>query len=135
MGPVAPGIARPGFGAALVKASRADASSASQPMANAASWLLVVAFVGLVLSAVVPALSHDGGPEAVTALCFMVGLTTTLVGTGLAMAASVSMPRTALGGLLMIVGLILLFGIAPSIVALGVVLLGVAVEIGSLPGE
>ena len=119
----------------MVKATGADTPATNHTMANLASWLLIVAFVGLVLSAVVPAMSHDAGGDAATALCFMLGLTATLVGTGLALASSVSRPRTALGGLLMIAGLVLLFGIVPSIVALGVVLLGVAVEIGSLPGE
>ena len=118
-----------------MKASRAETSAATTTMANAASWLLVVAFVALVLSAAVPAMSHGSGGDAATALCFMLGLTTTLLGTGLALAASVSRPRTALGGVLMIVGLVLLFGLVPSVVALVVVLLGVAVEIGSLPGE
>jgi hypothetical protein len=119
----------------MVKATGADASATNHTMANVASWVLIVAFLGLLLSAVVPAMSHGSGGDAATALFFMLGLTATLVGTGLALAASVSRPRTALGGLLLIVGLILLFGIVPSIAALGVVLLGVAVEIGSLPGE
>ncbi|HSP36295.1 MAG TPA: hypothetical protein VLR26_00900 [Frankiaceae bacterium] len=103
--------------------------------ANTGSWLLVVAFVVLVLSVAVPAMTGGTNGDVAAALLFMVGLTTTIVGTGLALVASRAKVRTMLGGLLMLVGLVLLYGLVPSLAALAVVLLGVAVEIGSLPAE
>jgi hypothetical protein len=103
--------------------------------ANIASWMLVVAFVSLVLSVAVPAMTESSNGDVAAALLFMLGLTMTFAGTGLALTASTAKARTVLGGLLMVAGLVLLYGLVPSLAALGVVLLGVAVEIGSLPGE
>lgn len=103
--------------------------------ANMASWLLVVAFVGLVLSVVVPAIVDGARADWAAALLFMFGLTATLVGTGMALVASVAKSRAVLGALLMLVGVVLMYGLVPSLAALGVVLVGAATQISSLPGD
>jgi hypothetical protein len=97
-----------------------------------AAWVLVVSFVSLVLCVAVPAMT-DGSADVAAALLFMVGLTAALVGTGLAVVNAMARLRAVFGGLVLLTGLVLLYGIVPSIAALGVVLLGVAIEIGSLP--
>lgn len=99
---------------------------------NVAAWVLVVAFVGLVLSVAVPAMTGADGDLA-AALLFMVGLAAALLGTGLAVASAASKGRAVLGGLVLVAGTVLLYGLVPSLAALGVVLLGVALQIGSLP--
>jgi hypothetical protein len=115
--------------------SGAPAASATSSTANVASWLLVVAFVGLVLSVVVPAMGDGARADWAAALLFMFGLTATLIGTGMAVAASVAKPRAVFGGVVMLVGLVLMYGLVPSLAALGVVLVGAATQISSLPGE
>lgn len=119
------------------ESSGADGTGATRgyAAANAAAWLLVVAFVALVLAAAVPAMTEAGRGDVAAALLFMAGTTAALVGTGLALTASTAVGRTVFGGLIVLVGLVLLFGIVPTVAALAVVLLGVAIEIGSLPGE
>lgn len=110
-------------------------SASSTTTANVASWLLVLAFVGLVLSVVVPAMGDSARTDWAAALLFMFGLAATLVGTGMAVAASVAKVRAVLGGLLMLGGLVLMYGLVPSLAALGVVLVGAATQISSLPGD
>lgn len=110
-------------------------STPAYAAANAAAWLLVVAFVGLVLAAAVPAMTEAGRGDVAAALLFMAGTTAALVGTGLALTASTALGRTVFGALVVLAGLVLLFGIVPTVAALAVVLLGVAIEIGSLPGD
>lgn len=118
--------------------SAATGSSASATRAgsraNTAAWLLVAAFVLLVLSVAVPAMSH-GDRADLAALLFMAGLAATFVGTAMALAASLSKARTVFGALVMLAGLVLMYGIVPSLAALGVILVGAALQIGSLPGE
>lgn len=126
-------LAADGSDAAATPASATPASSPTN--ANIASWLLVVAFVGLVLSVVVPAMGSGARADWAAALLFMAGLTATLVGSGMAVAASVLKRRAVLGTVVMIVGLVLMYGLVPSLAALGVVLIGAATEISSLPGE
>src|SRR3954454_21145445 len=111
----------------------APAAAASSTTANVASWLLVLAFVGLVLSVVVPAMGDGARADWAAALLFMFGLSATLVGTGMAVASSVAKPRAVLGGLVMLAGLVLMYGLVPSLAALAVVLVGAATQISSLP--
>ena len=113
----------------------ATASRSGPGIAHLAAWVLVVAFVGLVLSVAVPAITGGSNADLAAALLFMVGLTASLLGTGLTFVASIARVRTALGAVLVLAGLVLLYGLVPSLAALGVVLLGVAVEVGSLPGD
>jgi hypothetical protein len=103
--------------------------------AHAAAWLLLVAFVALVLSVAVPAMTDAGRNVAAAALFFMLGLATFLAGTGLSLVSSASTVRTVFGAAIVLVGLVLLFGFVPSVAALAVVLLGIAIEVGSLPDE
>ena len=103
--------------------------------ANAAAWVLVVSFVSLVLSVAFPAMTDASRGDVAAALMFMLGAAAFLLGTALTLIASPHPGRAVLGGLVLLTGVVLLFGFVPSIAALGVVLLGVAVEIGSLPGD
>jgi hypothetical protein len=102
--------------------------------AHTAAWLLVLAFVALVLSVVAPAVLDEGSADLAAALLFLVGLAAALFGTGLGVPVCESGTRLIGGGLVTLTGFVLLFGFAPTLVALGVVLVGVALEIGSLPG-
>ncbi len=63
----------------------------------------------------------------------MVGLAAGLAGTGLSIAAAQQRPLAILGGLILLAGLIGRYGLVPTIAALAIVLLGVAVQIRSLP--
>jgi hypothetical protein len=119
----------------LTPGSPVATAASSSTTANVAAWLLVVAFVGLVLSVVVPAMGDGARADWAAALLFMFGLTTTLAGSGLTVAASVAKARAVLGGLVMLAGLVLMYGLVPSIAALGVVLIGAATQISSLPGD
>ena len=109
-------------GGSLTSDAGTATATTSTTTANIASWLLVVAFVALVLSVVVPAMGDGARADWAAALLFMCGLAATLVGTGMAVASSVSTARAVFGGLVMLVGLVLMYGIVPSIAALGVVL-------------
>jgi hypothetical protein len=102
--------------------------------ANSAAWLLVIAFVVLVLSVAVPAMSH-GDRADLAALLFMVGLAAALVGTAMAIVASTAKGRAVLGALVLLAGVVLMYGFVPSLAALGVVLVGAALQIGSLPAD
>lgn len=121
--------------AEVTTGSGADRGRASGATAHLAAWLLVGAFVALVASVAAPAVSDTDDADVVTGLLFMLGLTAALVGIGLSITTSVSIGRTALGALVILAGLVLLYGLVPSLVALGVVLLGVALVIGSLPAD
>jgi hypothetical protein len=103
--------------------------------AHAAAWLLLLAFVALVLSVAVPAMTEAMRGDVAAALFFMLGLAAYLAGTGCALVSSVSTGRTLFGALIVLVGLVLLYGLVPSVAALAVVLLGVATEIGGLPDD
>ncbi len=105
----------------------------SESLVNLASWLLVLAFLALVLSAVVPAVTSGSSGDLAAALSFMVGLAAALAGTGLSIAGAQTRSLAALGGLILLAGLIGLYGLVPTIAALVVVLLGVALQISSLP--
>jgi hypothetical protein len=121
-------------GAGMTDGSTSVGSPGSA-VANAASWALLVAFVSLVLSVAVPAMTNAAEGDVATALLFMLGLVTYLAGSGLALVGSERRGRTVLGALVILVGLILLYGVVPSLAALGVVLLGVAIEVSSLPAD
>jgi hypothetical protein len=121
--------------ASLGSTSPPNDESRTSGIANLAAWTLIVAFVSLVLSVAVPAMTDSTRGDVAAALLFMLGLTASLVGTGLAVSVSTRRVRTVVGGLLILVGLVLLYGLVPSLVALGAVLLGVAVEIGSIPED
>jgi hypothetical protein len=103
--------------------------------AHAAAWLLLVTFVALLLSVAVPAMTEATRGDVAAALFFMLGLAAFLAGTGGALVSSVSTGRTLFGALVVLVGLVGLYGVIPSVAALAVVLLGVAIEIGSLPDD
>ncbi len=103
--------------------------------AHAAAWLLLVAFVALLLSVAVPAMMEAGSGDLAAALFFMVGLAAFLAGTGLALVSSVSTLRTLFGTVIVLAGLVGLYGLVPSVAALAVVLLGIATQIGSLPDD
>lgn len=105
----------------------------SENLVNLASWLLVLAFVALVLSGVAPAMTSGSSGDVVAALSFMVGLAAGLAGTGLSIAGAQHRPMAVLGGLILLVGLVGLYGLIPTVAALAVVLLGVAIQISSLP--
>jgi predicted membrane protein len=122
-------------GTGRLRSDGATATAGPTTTANIASWLLVLAFVGFVLSVVVPAMGDGARADWAAALLFMFGLATTLIGTGMAVVAAVAKARAVLGGLVMLAGLVLMYGIVPSIAALGVVLVGTALEISSLPGD
>jgi hypothetical protein len=109
--------------------------SVASATSNAAAWVLLAAFVSLVLSVAVPAIADAASRDVAAALLFMLGMAASLLGSVLAFASSAARGRTVLGVLLVLVGLVLLYGLVPSIAALGVVLLGVAVQIGSLPDD
>jgi hypothetical protein len=103
--------------------------------ANTAGWLLLVAFSALVLSVVVPAMTEATRGDVAAALFFMLGLAAYLAGTGCAVVSSPHTARTLFGAVIVLVGLVGLYGLIPSVAALAVVLLGVAIEIGGLPDE
>ncbi|MDQ1634136.1 MAG: hypothetical protein QOJ32_945 [Frankiaceae bacterium] len=104
-------------------------------LANLASWLLVIAFVAFVLSVVAPAMSNGSGGDVAAALSFMVGFAASLAGTGMSFLSAQRRSLAVLGGAVLLAGLVGLYGLVPSIVALGVVLLGVAIQISSLPSD
>jgi hypothetical protein len=81
---------------------------------------------------VVPAMTDAGRGDVAAALFFPLGTATFLLGSALALIAGARPGRAVLGALLILAGLVMLFGLVPSVVALAVVLLGVAVVIGSL---
>jgi hypothetical protein len=112
-----------------------SAGDHSAATAHAAAWLLLAAFVSLVLSVAVPAMTEAGRGDIAAALFFMGGLATFFAGTGCALVSSASTFRTLFGALIVLTGLVLLYGLVPSVAALAVVLLGVATEISSLPDE
>jgi len=103
--------------------------------AHAAAWLLLVAFVALVLSVALPAMTESGRGEIAAGLFFMVGLAAFLAGTGCALVSGTSAVRTLFGAAIVFVGLVGLYGVIPSVAALAIVLLGVATQIGSLPDD
>jgi hypothetical protein len=116
---------------ASLSASRRSRGGLSRP--DVAAWLLLAAFVSLLLSVVLPAAVRGGGTALGAALLFMVGLVAAFAGSGIALATSSRRFLTALGLLLVLAGLVLLYGLVPSLAALSVVLAGVALQIASLP--
>lgn len=93
----------------------------------------MVAFVAFVLSVAAPAMTDGSSGDLVAALTFMVGFAASLAGSGLTLASAAHRPLAVLGGAVLLVGLVGLYGLVPSIAALAIVLLGVAIEIRSLP--
>ena len=104
-------------------------------LANLASWLLVAAFVAFVLSVAAPAMTDGSSGDVVAALSFMVGFAASLAGTGMTFVSSDRRGLAVLGGAVLLVGMVGLYGLIQSIAALAVVLLGVAIQISSLPSD
>ena len=116
-------------------AQGATVAKSAASTAHAAAWLLLVAFVALVLSVALPAMTEAGRGDVAAALFFMLGLAAFLAGTGCALVSGTSAARTLFGTVVVLVGLVGLYGVIPSVAALAFVLLGVAIEIGSLPDD